>query len=80
MSDSDRVEQPALSWECGYVDLPGGRVCRVQLQQANHAYTLQLPAVDMERLGRDLVRAAQQARTGLVVASTVPSNGQPPGR
>jgi hypothetical protein len=65
-----------LSWRCGYADLPGGRVCTVQLEQASHAYKLLLAADDLERLGRDLISAARQARTGLVVATTI--NGQPP--
>jgi len=36
-----------LSWQCGYADGPGGRVCTVQIRQAAQAYMLTLQPDDM---------------------------------
>jgi hypothetical protein len=80
MIQHDPPSPPAapLSWQCGYADGPGGRTCTVQIRQAAQAYMLTLVPDDMAKLGQSLLDAAQQARTGLVVATAVPSNGQPP--
>ena len=39
--------QAPLSWQCGYADGPGGRVCTVQIGQAAQAYMLTLQPDDM---------------------------------
>ena len=71
--------QAPLSWQCGYADGPGGRVCTVQIRQAAQAYMLTLQPDDMAKLGQSLLDVAQRARTGLVVAAAVPTgNGRPP--
>ena len=71
--------QVALTWKCGYQPLPGGQVaCTVQLQQGAMLLGLQLAPDDLERLGQALVSTAQQARSGLVIASALPAaNGHP---
>lgn len=57
-----------LQWQIGHGVTPdGSKICVLQLQQGQLSAALQLSVHDMEALGKGLVDASSQARSGLII-------------
>lgn len=67
-----QVVSNPLQWQVGYGATPtGDRVCALTLMQGALNAIVQLSPEDMDKLGRDLIDGASQARTGLIIPAGV---------
>jgi len=68
-----------LQWQVGHGVTPdGSRLCLLSLSQGALNAQVQLSPEDMERIGRALIDAASQAKSGLIIPSglTITPNGK----
>jgi hypothetical protein len=81
---ADQLEMPQvqvtnpLQWAVGHGTSPNGSpFCVLQLQQGQLALTAQFAPHDMDAMGKALVDAASQARSGLIIpVGAIGANGQ----